>query len=186
MRNAGPCWSSAVSDAGERAAIDGLRSEYDMVVSAAAGCSVTDGITDVTKLILDEIASGGGALAGAQISPARKVVWDAPCHLQHAQDIHVGGLLENIDGIKLQELPGADRCCGAGGLYMAVSADLARDVRASKLDAIEQSGADIVATANPGCMFWLWRGLCERGLSIEVRHPVSLIAEALRVHQTAR
>jgi len=170
---------AGLPDTSERAAIDRLGREYDMVVSATAGCSVTDGITDVTNLVLDEIASGGRALAGARISPARRVAWDAPCHLQHAQGIHVGGLLRNIDGIELQELAGADHCCGAGGLYMAVSADLARDVRASKLDAIEESGADTVATANPGCMFWLWRGLRERGLSVEVRHPVSLLAEAL-------
>jgi glycolate oxidase iron-sulfur subunit len=53
---------------------------------------------------------------------------------------------------------------------------LARAVRAEKLAAIADSGAEIVATPNPGCMLWLWRGL--QGRRVRVRHPVSLLADA--------
>jgi glycolate oxidase iron-sulfur subunit len=61
---------------------------------------------------------------------------------------------------------------------MELQPELARAVRARKLDAIEASGAEVVATPNPGCLLWLERGARERGLRVEVVHPVSLLARA--------
>jgi glycolate oxidase iron-sulfur subunit len=145
-------------------------SGYDLVVSAAAGCSATEGLTDVCALLRDE-APGG------RLEPVT-VAYDAPCHLLHGQGIDASGLLDRIEGVTRVALDGADRCCGAGGLYMEREPGLARAVREEKLDAIERSGARVVATPNPGCMVWLWRGLAERGAAVEVVHPVTLLARA--------
>ncbi|MHC4956926.1 MAG: (Fe-S)-binding protein [Planctomycetota bacterium] len=143
---------------------------YDIVVSAAAGCSATPGLTDVCALLLDE------SLAG-RLEPVT-VAYDAPCHLLHGQGIDASRLLDSIEGVTRVELEGDDRCCGAGGLYMEREPELARAVREEKLDAIERSGARVVTTPNPGCMVWLWRGLRERGSAVEVVHPVTLLARA--------
>jgi glycolate oxidase iron-sulfur subunit len=145
---------------------------YDAVVSPAAGCSATDGLTDVCALLLDE-----PSFPGARVPPTR-VAYDAPCHLLHAQGIDAGPLLGKIEGVTRVALDGAEDCCGAGGLYMELQPELARAVRARKLDAIEASGAEVVATPNPGCLLWLERGARERGLRVEVVHPVSLLARA--------
>jgi len=108
-----------------------------------------------------------------------RVAWDAPCHLIHAQGIDAAPLLDAIEGVERVTLPGATECCGAGGLYMGLQPRLARKVREKKVAEIVASGARIVATPNPGCMLWIWRGLREAGADVEVVHPVSLLARAL-------
>ena len=146
---------------------------HDTMVSVAAGCSATDGLVDACALLLDALP-----IAGARVAPV-KVAYDAPCHLLHAQGVDAAPLLDVIEGVERVALPDADECCGAGGLYMALEPDLARRVREKKLDAIDRSGAAVVATPNPGCMLWLWRGLRERGSDVRVVHPVSLLYDAL-------
>ena len=55
-----------------------------------------------------------------------------------------------------------------------VHRQLALDVRARKTEAINRSGADLVVSANPGCSMHL------AAAGLTVRHPIELIAEALR------
>lgn len=143
-------------------------------VSLAAGCSTTPGLTDVCRVLLAE-----RPFSGARLRPVR-VAWDAPCHQIHAQGIDAAPLLDAIEGVERVTLPGATECCGAGGLYMGLQPKLARKVREKKVAEILASGAGIVATPNPGCMLWIWRGLREAGAAIEVVHPVTLLARALR------
>ena len=50
---------------------------------------------------------------------------------------------------------------------------LAGAIRDQKVAAIARTGAPIVVSANPGCMLHL------RGAGLDVRHPMSLVAEAL-------
>lgn len=142
-------------------------------VSLAAGCSTTPGLTDICRMLLAE-----RPFPGARLPPVR-VAWDAPCHLIHAQGIDAAPLLDAIEGVERVTLPGATECCGAGGLYMGLQPRLARKVREKKVAEILASGARIVATPNPGCMLWIWRGLREAGADIEVVHPVTLLARAL-------
>jgi len=47
-----------------------------------------------------------------------------------------------------------------------------------KIAAIAATGADTVATGNPGCLMQIAKGLREHGLAVDVRHPVELLAEA--------
>ncbi len=152
---------------------------FDAVVSPASGCSTTAGITDVCRLLARELP-----LSGARLPPVR-VAFDPPCHLLHGQRVDATPLLRAIDGVTLVPLDGASDCCGAGGIYMESQRGFALRVRAPKLDAILRSGAEVVATANPGCMLWLWRGL-KAGRAIEVVHPVSLLRRALSPRDPAR
>ncbi|MGQ0613211.1 MAG: (Fe-S)-binding protein [Planctomycetaceae bacterium] len=146
---------------------------YDVVLSAAAGCSTTPGLTDLTKFLLDQ-----GPIPGASL-PGVVVAYHAPCHLRHAQQVDATALLDRIEGLVRVPLAGAGNCCGAGGLYMSLQGRLARAVRETTLDAVEASGAAIVASGNPGCMLWLARGLARRRVRVEVLHPVTLLARAM-------
>jgi glycolate dehydrogenase iron-sulfur subunit len=75
---------------------------------------------------------------------------------------------------QLVELDDEGLCCGAGGAYAALHPDLAAEIRARKVAAVERSGATVVASANPGCMVHL------ANAGLDVRHPMALIDEAIR------
>jgi glycolate oxidase iron-sulfur subunit len=45
---------------------------------------------------------------------------------------------------------------------------------------IKSTGAQIVATANPGCLLQIINGAREEGLKLRVAHPITLLAEAYR------
>jgi glycolate oxidase iron-sulfur subunit len=47
-----------------------------------------------------------------------------------------------------------------------------------KLDAILESGADTVATANPGCIMQIGACLLLAGSTIDVVHPIELLDAA--------
>ena len=49
-----------------------------------------------------------------------------------------------------------------------------------KLKHIETTGATVVATGNPGCQLQLLNGARQRGRTLRIVHPVTLLAEAYR------
>jgi glycolate oxidase iron-sulfur subunit len=109
------------------------------------------------------------------------VIVQDPCHLRHVQRAHdsVRVLLGYVADII--ELDDDGLCCGAGGAYSALEPELAGEIRDRKLASIdrarEDSGAVLVASANPGCSMHLSAVLDDRGMT--VRHPVDIVAGAL-------
>ena len=49
-----------------------------------------------------------------------------------------------------------------------------------KVERIRETGARIVTAGNPGCLLQIARHARERGVELEVVHPVDLLARALR------
>ena len=64
------------------------------------------------------------------------------------------------------------------GIYNLLQPKLARDALQRKVRAIQQTGATIVASANPGCTLWIRQGLQEAGVPVEVLHPMEILAKA--------
>jgi glycolate oxidase iron-sulfur subunit len=106
------------------------------------------------------------------------VAYDAPCHLLHAQKVADAPrqILAAIPALELVPLEGSDRCCGSAGLYALAEPELSQEVLAAKLDAIARATPDVLATGNPGCLMHIGAGALLRGLDVEVRHPVELLA----------
>ena len=114
------------------------------------------------------------------------VLYDAPCHLIHAQGIDAGPrkVLAELPGVTLVALAEASRCCGAAGIYNLQHPELADAILDRKLDDIQHSleqhpEAAILVTGNPGCLFQLRHGVRKRILPLRVIHPVELIAERM-------
>ena len=72
-------------------------------------------------------------------------------------------------------LEDADQCCGSAGIYNLVEPDTSDAVLAPKLARIAESGADWVATGNPGCMMQIGAGLLRSGSRARVVHPIELL-----------
>jgi glycolate oxidase iron-sulfur subunit len=93
------------------------------------------------------------------------------CQTRHGTGSHEPPrqLIKKIAG-PLQELPRADRCCGAGGDYMLRYPDLSHKIRVDKLEAIKESGGHTVVGSNSGCLLNIEAGLREKGSTVKVRH----------------
>jgi glycolate oxidase iron-sulfur subunit len=109
-----------------------------------------------------------------------RVTYHDSCHLVHGQKIgrQPRAILASIPGVSLVELPESTWCCGSAGIYALTQPDQAEALLRRKVDHITATGAEIVATANPGCHLQIARGLEEAGRPVRVVHPVSLLARA--------
>jgi glycolate oxidase iron-sulfur subunit len=71
-------------------------------------------------------------------------------------------------------------CCGSAGIYNITQPEMAAELQERKLRHVAETGASIVATANPGCILQLESGVRKFSTRVAVRHPISLLAEAYR------
>ena len=97
-----------------------------------------------------------------------------PCHLRHVQRAHQAVpevLRPFVDEVVTLDDDGL--CCGAGGAYSVMEAELSQAIRKRKTAAVARSGASVVASANPGCSLHL------AATGLDVRHPLELVDEAL-------
>lgn len=110
----------------------------------------------------------------------RVVAYDAPCHLIHAQRITNAPveLMRAIPGIELVPLRGFESCCGGAGIYNLQHPELSSDILSDKIACVRESGADTVATANPGCIMQIGAGALLAGLKVDVVHPIDLLDAA--------
>ncbi len=145
----------------------------------------------LTRGLLDPLNKGVGAAGAGGIAPPLtrgaggdgvRVTYHEACHLAHGQKIRSAPrrILQSIPGLELIELPESDWCCGSAGIYNVVRTRDAEGFLDRKLNNIESTRAEIVASGNPGCSVQLEYGMRRRGLNVQVRHPVSLLAEAYR------
>jgi glycolate oxidase iron-sulfur subunit len=134
-------------------------------------------VRDVSELLADV-----GPREGAPID--LDVAYDAPCHLQHAQHVQAEpiAVLRAIPGLRLQLLPGSDRCCGSAGIYSMLHPDMARAVLDDKIRTVGEASPrpQVIATGNPGCHMQIGAGLRAARLDVHVRHPVELLDESYR------
>ena len=110
-----------------------------------------------------------------------RATYQDPCHLGHAQRIRTAPrrLLAAVPGLELVELKETDVCCGSAGIYNVVHNEMAERLLAAKMRRIDETGTDLILTANPGCLLQLRAGVARSGKSKRrVMHVVELLDEA--------
>ncbi|MEO6798179.1 MAG: heterodisulfide reductase-related iron-sulfur binding cluster [Candidatus Dormibacter sp.] len=109
-----------------------------------------------------------------------KVAYQDPCHLLHGQRIQQQPrqILRMIPGIELVELHEGDWCCGSAGIYNLTHPEIADQALSWKVRSIVESGAQVVASANPGCILQIAMGLQRAGHDIPVVHVMDLLGWA--------
>jgi glycolate oxidase iron-sulfur subunit len=123
-------------------------------------------------------------LAHGMRPPARRiavrVVYQDPCHLLHGQKIREQPrqALKMIPGLQLVEMQEPDWCCGSAGIYNLTQPAIAEEALSWKVRHIVESGAQVVASANPGCILQISMGLQRAGHDIPVVHVMDLVGWA--------
>jgi glycolate oxidase iron-sulfur subunit len=111
-----------------------------------------------------------------------RATYQDACHLAHGQGVRQAprALLGQIPGLQYVELPHADRCCGAAGVYSLTQPDRSQTILDEKMRDIESTGAQTIVITNPGCAMQLQAGLVERGQKARVYHLMEMLDRSYR------
>jgi len=166
---------------------------FDAVITNAAGCGST--LKEYGELLEDDPAFASKArefsalmrdvtefLAGIELNPQMgtvnaTVTYQDSCHLAHGQKIRAAPrkLLGAIPGVTLREMAGSDLCCGSAGIYNVLETQMSAQILGHKMECVNATGAEIIATANPGCLLQLEAGVRLHGNRQRVMHVVELL-----------
>lgn len=166
--------------------------EYDLLLAKEDGWQeeakqFVKRIQDVSEF-LSEHQFPGHVRRRARVAVS-KVAYHAACHLAHAQNVRrppeklLNQLLEDVGNnpqtpnFALVPLVDAEHCCGSAGIFNILHPDLSLEVLKAKMARIQESGADLVVTGNPGCLMQLATGARQAAQPIQVKHLVELLDE---------
>jgi len=171
--------------------------DFDAIITNAAGCGSTlkeyshlfpaDGsdrdtaqkfsakVRDVSEFLADL-----GLVAPLRPLPMR-VTYQDSCHPIHGQQIREAPrkLIRAIPSVELVEMQLSDLCCGSAGVYNVTQPKAALDLLADKMANANQTKAQAILTANPGCILQLRAGAAIHNTGQEVLHVVELLDRAL-------
>ncbi|MGC2659654.1 MAG: heterodisulfide reductase-related iron-sulfur binding cluster, partial [Bryobacteraceae bacterium] len=175
-----------------------LDGNFDAIITNAAGCGSTlkeydellehdpnyrDKAIRFKKLMKDITEFLASIELNSNMGPIDAVVtYQDSCHLAHGQKIKAAPrqLLRAIPGLTFREMPMADLCCGSAGIYNISQNEMAMEILEHKMAYVETTKADLIVTANPGCMLQLAAGARLYGKGERVLHVVQLLDEAYR------
>jgi glycolate oxidase iron-sulfur subunit len=166
---------------------------FDAIITNAAGCGST--LKEYGELLEEDSTYAVKArefsgsmqditefLATLDLNPHMgsvnaAVTYQDSCHLAHGQRIRSAPrkLLSAIPGLTFVEMQGADICCGSAGIYNLMHNEMSTAILSSKMESVNSTRAEIVATANPGCMLQLEAGVRLHGAGQRVMHVVELL-----------
>ncbi|QEI44022.1 Lactate utilization protein A [Dolichospermum sp. UHCC 0315A] len=171
----------------------------DFVIINAAGCGHTlkeyghiladdPEYAEKAKVFAAKVKDSQEFLANvgltAKLSPLTEkninLVYQDACHLLHGQKISVQPrqLLKQIPGVTLKEPIDAALCCGSAGVYNMLQPEVAEELGKQKAQNLLNTGADLIASPNPGCSLQISKYL--QGKTISVMHPMELLDYAIR------
>ena len=171
----------------------------DFVIINAAGCGHTlkeyghiladdPEYAEKAKVFVAKVKDSQEFLANvgltAKLSPLTEkninLVYQDACHLLHGQKISVQPrqLLKQIPGVTLKEPIDAALCCGSAGVYNMLQPEVAEELGKQKAQNLLNTGADLIASPNPGCSLQISKYL--QGKTISVMHPMELLDYSIR------
>jgi glycolate oxidase iron-sulfur subunit len=110
------------------------------------------------------------------------MVYQDACHLLHGQKISLQPrqLLRQIPNITLKEPIDAALCCGSAGVYNMLQPQVADELGQQKVENLLNTGAQLIASSNPGCSLQILKHLRLKGNAIPVKHPMELLDASIR------
>lgn len=151
---------------------------YDLAVHLA---SIT---WELTEYLVDGlgVTDLGGHL------PETRVAFHDACHGLRLSGLKPQSrqLVEAIDGVTVVEMPGADECCGFGGLFAVKMPEVSTAMLRAKLGGLNAVTVDHVLTGDCGCMAQINGGLSRAGKTPSVMHTADFLASAITTQNTER
>lgn len=170
----------------------------DIVVVNSAGCGSS--MKEYAELLADDPTYAGRAAAFAdrvrdiseflvEVGPVASrhplevtVAYHDACHLSHAQGVRgqPRELLRGIPGLEVREIKDASICCGSAGVYNLLNPEPSRELGDAKAENVLATGAQLLVTANPGCLMQVTSAIERRGEYIAFAHTVEVLDASIR------
>jgi glycolate oxidase iron-sulfur subunit len=171
--------------------------DYEHVVVNAAGCG--SAMKDYGHLFRDDpdwadraeafsekVKDATELLAEAEPRAERhplpmKLAYHDACHLSHAQGVRSQPreLLRGIPELELVEPAEWEICCGSAGIYNLVKPEPAAELGERKARNLLDTGAEVIAAANPGCALQIAAHSERLGRRLPVVHPMELLDRSI-------
>lgn len=182
-----------------RALVDAFaESGVERIVVNAAGCGST--MKEYADLLADDPAYADRAREFAakvrdvseilvELGPVAtrhplevSVAYHDACHLGHAQGVRSQPreLLAAIPGLEVREIAEAELCCGSAGIYNILNPEPARELGDRKAANIVATGAELLVTANPGCLMQVTSAIERSGHPMGMAHTVEVLDASIR------
>jgi len=182
-----------------RALVDAFSdADVDRVVVNSAGCGSS--MKEYAEPLADDpaYAERAAAFAGrvrdvtevlVELGPVAErhpldlsVAYHDACHLAHAQGVRAQPrqLLGDIPGLELREIREAAVCCGSAGVWNLLNPEPAAELADRKAGNVTATGADLLVTANPGCLLQIGSALRRAGTPLAIAHTVQVLDASLR------
>ena len=141
---------------------------------------ISEKTMDINQFLVSKIGLQTGNINNSE--NIKTITYHDPCHLKKSLGVskEPRALIKANPQYLLQEMPGADACCGMGGSFNLQHYDISSNIGKVKLENIKLSGSSIVATGCPACMIQIADMLSKSGNHIAVKHPVEIYAEFLK------
>ena len=173
-----------------------LAGNYDAIITNAGGCGSTlkeygellehdpayaEKARKFSSLVKDATEFLASIELNQNLRPVPMVAtYQDSCHLAHGQKIRSAPreLLAAVPGFELHEMPLSDLCCGSAGIYNVIHTGMAMALLRKKMDSVNSTGAQVIVTANPGCMLQLEAGVKKFGRGQRVAHVLEILNQA--------
>lgn len=162
--------------------------DLDAVVTIASGCGgqmqeyqqpgLAGKVVDISQFLI----KSGCNLSDQLLPLTASVCLHTPCSLKNVMREEQGAikLLQQIPGIKMTPLPATIQCCGSAGSYMLDHPQMSQALLNDLLNVALEDQPEFLVSSNIGCALHISAGLRERGVALEVLHPITLIARQLK------
>jgi glycolate oxidase iron-sulfur subunit len=178
---AAEAFSSKVRDVTEFLAALGLSAELQPVAISLAKTGSSS--SNATAPGSPEANTATKKSSGTISSPTTKlrVTYQDSCHLLHGQKVREAPrqLLRAIPNLELVELPYSEICCGSAGSYNITQTQTSLDLLAGKMQHAKSTSAELIITANPGCLLQMRAGVALHHTNQQVLHVIELLDRAL-------
>jgi L-lactate dehydrogenase complex protein LldE len=128
---------------------------------------------ELSEFLIDELG-----IEDVGASYPHTVTYHPTCH--SLRMLHVGDrplrLLRKVRGIRLEELPQDEECCGFGGTFAVKNADTSTAMLADKMAAVLSTGAEVISASDSSCLMHIGGGLSRLRSGVRPVHLAEILA----------
>lgn len=130
--------------------------------------------------VADYIVNGLGVESWPGKFPGR-IAFHRSCHTRGTKSGEASKqLLESIEGLELLPFGEAEQCCGFGGTFAVTFPNISAAMGKLKLSHALKENPEYLVSSDMGCMLHLGGMLTREGRTVQTRHVVQILRDALR------